>query len=205
MMITKIFITLLFSFSLLFIGCSKKEETKERTDTTKMTKESQSEKNDQNSVQDEVNMGKNELDLKDIFGKNYHVIADYRGLIFEDFKGKIIVLDFFATWCPPCKAEMPHLVNLQKKYEGKVQFISILMEKDRDNKEIEEFYKEFNMNFPLMNSQDNILLAQALGGIRSLPTLVIFTPEGEYFSHFLGAAPEEMIAAKIDELIKKSR
>ncbi len=201
-MITKTIVTLLLTL-LVLTGCNKKEHTQENKQAKQQTKTKENSTSVDAEAAEAVQRQKNELDLQDIDGNKHHVIADYRGLIFDKYKDKVLVLDFFATWCPPCRAEIPHLINLQKKYGNKVQFISILMEKGRDNIEIKEFADEYGFNFPIMNSKDNILLSQALGGIKSLPTLVIFNKRGEYYSHFLGAAPEEMLAAKIDEVLAK--
>ncbi len=202
-MITKNIITLVLT-AILFVGCNKKEENSpSQTAQTEQAQATNKKSRESANVQNEQKQ-KNEFDLQDTKGKSYHVIADYRGLIFDKFKGKVLVLDFFATWCPPCRAEIPHLINLQKKYKDKgVQFISILMERDRDNMEIEEFAKSYGFNYPIMNSSNNVLLSQALGGIQSLPTLVIFNRKGEYYAHFIGAIPEEMLAAKIDEVLSR--
>jgi len=143
------------------------------------------------------------LTLTDTTGKTYRLEATENGIKFEGLKDQVVLLDFFATWCPPCRAEMPHLVNLQNKYAGKIQILSILMEEDKDNSEVISFAKEYNLNFPILNSKENFLLSQALGGIRSLPTLVMYDKEGNYFQHFVGAAPEEMIEADIKKALAK--
>ena len=188
-MITKLLISLL-TITLLFTACGEKKETPTEVDTK--TQKSTSAKTTANV-----------LTLTDTQGKSYKLQATENGIKFEGLENKIVLLDFFATWCPPCRAEMPHLVSLQNKYAGKVQILSILMEEDKDNQEVISFAKEHALNFPILNSKENFLLSQALGGIRSLPTLVIYGKDGNYFQHYVGAAPEEMIEADIKKALAK--
>jgi len=201
-MISKIFITLLLTL-LIFNGCNKKDESKENS-VSKNNVEKNSSKTTKSDEQNQSqNKSKNILKMLSSDDKEYKLIADYNGLKFEGFEGKIIILDFFATWCPPCKMEIPHLVNLQKKYKDKIQIFSVLMEQNRDNLEIEEFKKEFDINYPILNSKENFFLSQALGGIRSLPTIVVYDKSGAYFQHYLGAVPEEILDETIQKALKK--
>ncbi len=188
-MITKLFVSLL-TMALFFTACDKKENIKEEVST-------KTEKQTTEKASAQV------LTLTDTEGKTYKLQATENGIKFDGLENQVVLLDFFATWCPPCRAEMPHLVNLQTKYDGKIQILSILMEEDKDNKDIISFSKEYNLNFPILNSKENFLLSQALGGIRSLPTLVMYDKAGNYFTHYVGAAPEEMIEADIKKALAK--
>ena len=185
-MITKLLITL-STLLLLLGGCEKKEQAPSKIEQShEMTKPT-------------VNL----LTLTATDNKTFVMEPSENGIKFHGLEGKIVLLDFFATWCPPCRAEMPHLVNLQKKYEGKIQILSVLLEKDKPNSEVIAFAKEYQMNFPILNSKENFYLDQALGGIQSLPTLVVYDKEGNYADHFTGAAPEEMIEAVIQKALSK--
>jgi hypothetical protein len=77
------------------------------------------------------------------------------------------------------------------------------MEENKDDLEIQKFEKEMGINFPVANSPANFALSQALGGIRSLPTMVMYDTKGDYFTHYVGAAPQEMIEADIQRAINK--
>jgi thiol-disulfide isomerase/thioredoxin len=200
-MITKLFI-IFTTLLLLLNGCNKKE------DHLKETKQNnQNEKIDKKSVDNNKSTTKetkqNVLHMVGSDGKKYELFANYDGIKFKGYEGKVLILDFFATWCPPCRAEIPHLVHLQEKYKDKIQIFSILMEENKDNLELEEFIKEFKINYPVLNSKENFFLSQALGGIRSLPTLVVYDTKGGYFTHYLGAAPEEMLESAILKALKK--
>ncbi len=86
------------------------------------------------------------------------------------FKGKIVVLNFWATWCPPCVGEIPYLVALQKKYEKQgVQVVGIAV--DEDISGVPAFIKKHQMTYPILYSTPAV--QKAFGGIRSIPTTFI--------------------------------
>ncbi len=181
----------------LFSGCGKKEEQPRPKETKHQTPQTQSTAKQEESAQTLQLTTTDNLPIK--------LTATPNGIDFGGYEGKVVLLDFFATWCPPCKAEIPHLVDLQKRYKGKVQIIGILMEQNRDNIEINQFKKDFSINYPITNSDANFALSQALGGVRSLPTMVMYDAKGDYFTHYIGAAPEEMIEADLKKALAKTK
>ena len=199
-MITKQYISLL-TLLLFLTACDKKETTQEmlntKEETTKevLTTKKETTKSTKNDSQ--------RLTLTDAEGKKYHLEAMENGIKFDGYEGKVVLIDFFATWCPPCRSVLPHMVSLQNKYSDKIQILSILMEEEKENSEAIAFSKEYNLNFPILNCKENFLLSQALGGVRSLPTMVMYDKNGDYFTHYVGAAPQEMIEADIEKALKK--
>ena len=111
-----------------------------------------------------------------------------------------ILFNFFATWCPPCKAEIPHLNNLNDKCKGKLKIVSVLME-DKTKDEIDAFIKKFNINFNVSYGENNFLFAKALGGVVGIPYMVLYKPNGEYAAHYVGLVPEEMLESDINKVI----
>lgn len=180
-MIAKI-ITISLLALVLLGGCGKKEEA------TSAQASSSSE---------EAQTPSNVINLKTTTGDTIKLTALENGIEFENYKGKIVLVDFFATWCPPCLAEIPHLNDIQNSFKNDVQIIGVLMEESKDNQTIEKFRTDNKMAFPVTNSADNFALSDALGGIRSLPTMVMYDKNGEYFTHYVGAAPQEMIESDI--------
>jgi len=126
-MITKQFISLL-TLLLFLTACDKKETTKEVVNTKKET--TKSTKNDSQR-----------LTLTDTEAKKYQLEVMENGIKVDGYAGKVILIDFFATWCPPCRAVMPHMVSLQNKYTDKIQIFSILMEEEKENAEVIAFSK----------------------------------------------------------------
>ena len=106
----------------------------------------------------------------------------------------------FATWCPPCKAEIPHLNNLSDKFKGKLKIVSVLME-DKSKDEIDAFMKKFKINFGISYGENNFLFAKALGGVVGIPYMVLYKPNGEYATHYVGLVPEEMLESDINKVI----
>jgi thiol-disulfide isomerase/thioredoxin len=178
---------------LLITGCGKKDEgakTKESREVTKTETKAQT---------------PNVINLKTIDEKDIKLTALENGIKFENYPNKIVLLDFFATWCPPCRAEIPHLNIIQDVFKEHVQIIGVLMEESKSNEDIAAFSDDLKMNFPITNSPANFALSDALGGIKSLPTMVMYDKNGEYFTHYVGAAPQEMIEADIQKAIEKTK
>ena len=120
----------------------------------------------------------------------------------EGVSDKLIILEFFTTWCPPCKAQIPHLINLQKRYKDKLQIISILLESDKSSEEIKSFINYYGINYTVSTANNNHLLSQEFS-IPSIPTMIMYDKNGKYFTHYIGAVPEEMIEADINRVVKK--
>ncbi len=122
---------------------------------------------------------------------------DGKKVTLEDFKGKVIILDFWATWCPPCIAEIPHFIELQKKYgkEG-VQFLGISL--DQDPKAVQDFYKKNKMNYPVMMGDAKI--AKLYGGVQAIPTTFFIDRNLQVVDKIVGFRPPEVFEEKISRL-----
>ncbi len=190
-MFTKITM-LVFISLIMFWGCERKDK-KEQTVQESAKVQTQQPKEEEPST----------ITLHTTTGNEILLTATPKGIIFGGYEGKVVVLDFFATWCPPCRAEIPHLADIQKAFKDQVQIIGILMEENKQDIEIQNFEKDLGINFPISNTPANFALSDALGGIKSLPTMVIYDKEGNYFTHYVGAAPQEMIEADINRALRK--
>lgn len=138
--------------------------------------------------------------LQDIDGKYYEIEKTQNGLNFKDIQNKVVILVFWATWCPPCRAEIPHLISLQKRYQNDLSIIGVLME-DKSIDDLVMFIKEFGINYIVTVNSDNPNLAKALGA-RSMPFIVMYDKNGNYFTHYLGAVPEEMIERDLKKALE---
>ncbi len=112
-------------------------------------------------------------------------LTDLQGnkLQLSAYRGKVVLLDFWATWCAPCRAEIPQFVRLQKQYQAEgLQIIGISL--DDDVKPVREFYREFAMNYPIAMGNDK--LAQEYGGILGLPVAFVIDRQGRIYRRHIG-------------------
>lgn len=129
------------------------------------------------------------------------------GVKFEQFKDKVVLLNFFATWCPPCKAEIPHLINLRNKYKDNFEIIALDMgEKNgvvSDAQKIKDFISEYNINYNVASENNNFKIADMMGGVNVIPTMFLFDTTGKTIQKYVGIVPEEMLETDIKRAIKK--
>ncbi len=109
----------------------------------------------------------------------------------SDYRGKAVVLNFWATWCPPCKIEMPWFVDLQKQYgkDGLV-VLGIAMD-DSDPQKIAEFAGEMGVNYPVLLGTDKVSLAY--GDVEYLPTTFYLDRQGRIVSKAAGLISRDEI------------
>jgi len=126
--------------------------------------------------------------LPDIHGRTVS-LADYRG--------KVVILDFWATWCPPCKREIPDFISLQSRYGGKgLQVIGVgLDEPDK----LKEFAAKNGMNYAVLLGNDAI--AQRYGGISGIPTTVLINRQGAIAGRYEGFRPGSFFEDQVQRLI----
>ncbi len=107
-----------------------------------------------------------------------------------DYKGKVVVLDFWATYCPPCLEEIPHLVNLQNKYGSEnFQIIGLHVGGEEDRPKVPAFVERLKMNYPLATPDDK-LTDVLFGGESVIPQTFVFDRNGRLVRKFIGYNPE---------------
>lgn len=121
--------------------------------------------------------------------------ASGKTLKLSDFKGKAVLVNFWATWCEPCKVEMPWLVDLQKKYGPQgLQIVGIAMD-DTDEKTIADFTQKMGVNYPIVIGTEKV--ADSYGGIDGMPTLFFVDRSGKIVDHELGLRSMSIIESNI--------
>lgn len=121
----------------------------------------------------------------------------------QDLAGKAYILNFFASWCPPCRAEVPDMVELQNEYEQKgFTFIGITV--DEDLSKVKDFVSDYGINFPVVVADKQIIGAYnhyVQGGLRSIPTSFVIARDGSLTSVLVGAQTKMVFDSLIREAL----
>ncbi|MCP4571939.1 MAG: TlpA family protein disulfide reductase [bacterium] len=111
----------------------------------------------------------------------------------SSLRGKIVVLDFWDTWCPPCRQAMPHLQQLSNEFPDDVVVVGVAM--GRNGKPaVETFVKQYGLTFPVVLMDEKFDAVRAFapyGGVNSLPTTFIIDTEGVVKQQIVGFNPRE--------------
>jgi len=100
------------------------------------------------------------------------------------FRGKAVLLNFWATWCEPCKIEMPWFVELQNQYGSQgLQVIGVAMD-DTGKGQIEKFAQQIGVNYPVLLGTESV--GEAYGGVEGLPTTFYLDREGKVVARVIG-------------------
>ena len=136
--------------------------------------------------------------LTTVDDQNITLTSTEKGIDFGIYKGKIIILDFLHTQCPPCIRGLEHMGAIQAKYPDNVKVITLVMDKKRSNQEIKEFMEFYDANTTFTNSPANRELGKVLGGIDIFPTVILFDQHGEYLNDYKGIVTVESLESDIE-------
>lgn len=130
-----------------------------------------------------------EFSLTDINGKTVSL---------SEFKGKVVILDFFASWCPPCRQEVPDFIQLQKTYADKgFAMVGVAVVSAKDAK---DFAGQAGINYTVL--VDNGKVSDTYGPIRSIPTTFVLDKNLKIVKMYIGFRPKSTFEADIKELLK---
>ncbi|MCX6150542.1 MAG: redoxin domain-containing protein [Ignavibacteriales bacterium] len=129
--------------------------------------------------------------------------CDGKKLKLSDFKGKVILLDFWATWCAPCRRGIPDLVALKNEYKNKgLEIIGVSLDQDNTIANVLPFIKEFKINYPVVYYNMDII--QNYGGIESIPTSFIINKDGKVVKSYIGLTEKAIYNKEIKKLLATS-
>ena len=164
------------------IGCSK--ENNEENVTLK------------NQVNEQVNDNKTKA-------PDFNLVStDGKKINLSDYKGKIVILDFWATWCGPCRMGVPDLVSIQKEFKDKVAVIGISLDDKRTMDDILPFMKEYGINYPVVYGTNQVVVDY--GYIQAIPTTFIINAKGFIVDQYVGLVAKEKYVNRINSLMKES-
>jgi thiol-disulfide isomerase/thioredoxin len=129
------------------------------------------------------------LDIKDLDGKP---------LTLDEGKGKIIIVNFWATWCGPCRAEIPDLIELQNKYKEQLEIIALATDED-DAAEVKKFSQKAGINYRVAMAPDK--LRTEFGGIPALPTSFVLDTQGRVVQKHIGLSDPSIYELEVRALL----
>ncbi len=125
--------------------------------------------------------------LMDLHGKPVHL---------ADFRGKAVLLNFWATWCPPCKIEMPWFVDLQKQYGPQgLQIVGVAMDDGDAHDKVAKFAQEMGLNYTVLLGNDKV--ADQYGGVDALPTTYYIGRDGKIVTRVYGLVSHKEIEENV--------
>ncbi len=125
---------------------------------------------------------------------------DNKDVSLTSYKGKVILLNFWATWCGPCKAEIPGFVELQKEY-GDKGLVVVGYSVDDEAPKAKAFATEYKMNYPILLGLGREDIQDAFGPIWGIPASFIISKDGKVCKKHLGIAPKAVFEKEIKALL----
>jgi cytochrome c biogenesis protein CcmG/thiol:disulfide interchange protein DsbE len=183
----KKYLIVIVSFSIMLLaGCSKNASdiNKEENSTSGSSKGSNN--------ADNINADRDKAPDFSLAGPSGKTVS------LSDFKGKVVIVDFWATWCPPCRRGIPDLIDLQTQFGDKLAVIGISVDTDTKDR-VASFAQNFNINYTVLFATPEVV--QAYGSIQSIPTSFIIDKNGKIVNQHVGLTPKEIYISEIKKLL----
>ena len=132
--------------------------------------------------------------LQDLDGKNVSLAG---------LRGKVVVLDFWATWCPPCVKEIPHFVELHEQYKDKgVEIVGISLD-DAGISVVKAFVQKYQIKYPILMTDGRV--DKAFGGISGIPTTFVIDSAGNIRQKYVGYGDKAVFETDIKKLLAEAK
>jgi thiol-disulfide isomerase/thioredoxin len=126
--------------------------------------------------------------------------ANNRDVSLAKYKGKVLVLDFWATWCGPCKVEIPHFVEFQEKYgKAGLQVVGISVDDTADK--LAPYVRDMKMNYPVLQGLNHDEVQDAYGPIVGIPVSVMISRDGKICATHTGLTSKDVFEREIKSLL----
>jgi thiol-disulfide isomerase/thioredoxin len=123
---------------------------------------------------------------------------DGKPLSLAESKGKVVLLNFWATWCGPCRAEIPDLIELQKEFKDKLEIIALATDED-DAEEVKKFVAKKGINYRVGMDEDKV--SEEYGGVPALPTSFVIDPQGRVVEKHVGLNDPSLYELEVRALL----
>lgn len=120
-------------------------------------------------------------------------------LVSKYLEGKTVLLNFWATWCPPCIEEMPMFNKVYEEYKDSFVILGILYERNKDEKELADFMKKHEIKFPVTVSAENFRLAKNIGNVARIPESFLYDRNGNFVKKYIGVVDEDELKSQLNK------
>ncbi len=179
------FIAILLLMTVALFGCEKNDKNDLKSETP--------------AVNQNTPMTHNSTDLKKAPEFSLRSVSG-KEVKLSDYKGKVVIVDFWATWCPPCRKGIPDLIDLQKKYKDNLVIIGISVDGTNTINDVKPFVKDQGINYPIVFTSEKVI--NDFGGIEAIPTSFIIDKDGNIVDSHVGLVPKDVLSNKIETLIQ---
>lgn len=119
----------------------------------------------------------------------------------SDYRGKVVIIDFWATWCPPCRKGIPDLISLQDEFKKDLVVIGISLDQQNTIKDLKPFIENYKINYLVVLGDEKVV--KDYGGINAIPTSFIIDQKGNIVDSHVGLVPKTVYVDQIKSLLKK--
>jgi thiol-disulfide isomerase/thioredoxin len=129
------------------------------------------------------------------------LVSDLDGQVLStaNWRGKVVIVMFWATWCPPCREEIPEMIELANRYKDRLQIVGVSEDDDTTPEEVRQFARAAKINYPVVMGKDGI--SREWGGAPALPTSFIVNTDGRVVQKHVGLYPIEVYDREIRVLL----
>ena len=193
-------ISLLFILVLFFSlsGCGKKSSNEENA-TMPVTEKRATQENNKTS---------RSFILTDVDERELNITIEGSRALSRDIDQSLILINFFATWCPPCRGELPDLSQLQRKQAKNLFIIGVLVNDEQNSTQLRHFMEKYGANYYISYAEANnelaALMIKELKLSENFPIpLSVLYKDGEFYRYYEGAMPIEMMENELKQALKK--
>jgi len=139
-------------------------------------------------------------DVRGITAPDFELVSlDGKKVRLSDFHGKAVLLNFWATWCVPCKVEMPWFVDLQKRYGNDGLVVLGVAMDDTDASKIAQFASKMGVNYPVLLGTDRV--SEEFGNVEFLPTSFYIDRDGKFVGKGVGLIDRKEVEANVQKAL----